>query len=261
MSHTHRNGPADRTEGHAPKNHPLGNHPNGNHPPRNNPPRNNPPRNHAQRLKQTIEDEIVDGVLPPGARLDEVQLAARFGVSRTPIREALLQLAATGLIEVKPRRGAVVSTPDPARLLEMFETMAELEASCARLAARRLTAEHQRELVAALEACRKAAETGDTEAYYAENAVFHAVIYRASRNGFLCEQAVQLSRRLAPFRRIQLRARHRLGQSFAEHAGAVEAILAGDEARAGECMRAHVIVQGDRFADLILSLRRDSAAA
>ncbi|MFE1602584.1 GntR family transcriptional regulator [Methylobacterium sp. ID0610] len=217
--------------------------------------------NHAQRLRQTIEDEIVDGVLAPGARLDEVQLAERFGVSRTPIREALLQLAVTGLIEMKPRRGAVVSTPDPTRLLEMFETMAELEAACARLAARRLTPQHQAELSAALEACRAAAVTGDESAYYAENAVFHAVIYRASRNGFLCEQAMQLSRRLAPFRRIQLRVRNRLAQSFAEHEAAVEAILAGDGALAADRMRAHVIVQGDRFSDLVLSLRRDSAAA
>ncbi|MEH3147799.1 MAG: GntR family transcriptional regulator [Methylobacterium frigidaeris] len=217
--------------------------------------------NHAQRLRLTIEDEIVNGVLRPGARLDEAQLAERFGVSRTPIREALLQLAMTGLIEVKPRRGAVVSMPDPARLLEMFETMAELEASCGRLAARRLTPEHGAELSAALEACRAAAEGGDLAEYYAENTVFHAVIYRASRNGFLCEQALALSRRLAPFRRLQLRVRNRVGQSFAEHAGIVEAILAGDEAETAARLRAHVLVQGDRFSDLILSLRRDSAAA
>jgi DNA-binding GntR family transcriptional regulator len=216
---------------------------------------------HAQRLRQTIEDEIVDGVLRPGDRLDEVQLAARFGVSRTPIREALLQLAVTGLIEIKPRRGAVVSTPEPARLIEMFETMAELEAACGRLAARRLTDPHQRDLLAALDACRAAAAAGDTEAYYAENAAFHTVIYRASRNGFLCEQALGLSRRLAPFRRIQLRARNRLRQSLAEHEGAVEAILAGDEALAGERLRAHVLVQGDRFAELIRSLPGGSAAA
>lgn len=216
--------------------------------------------NHAQRLRQAIEDEIVDGVLRPGDRLDECQLAARFGVSRTPIREALLQLAVTGLIEVKPRRGALVSTPEPARLFEMFETMAELEAACGRLAARRLTEAHQSALVAALDACRVAAGEG-TEAYYAENAVFHAVIYRASGNGFLCEQALTLSRRLAPFRRIQLRVRHRLRQSLAEHEGVVAAILAGDEAAAGERLRAHVLVQGDRFAELIRNLADGSAAA
>ncbi len=101
--------------------------------------------------------------------------------------------------------------PDPTRLLEMFETMAEIEASCGRLAARRLTPEHQAALAAALEACRAAAEAGDLAEYYAENTVFHAVIYRASRNGFLCEQALALSRRLAPFRRVQLRARNGSG--------------------------------------------------
>ncbi|WP_163284470.1 GntR family transcriptional regulator, partial [Enterobacter hormaechei] len=69
--------------------------------------------NHAQRLRLVIEDEIVQGRLPLGARLDEVQLAERFGVSRTPIREALIQLASTGLVETKPRRGTIVSAPEP----------------------------------------------------------------------------------------------------------------------------------------------------
>src|SRR5437660_1696258 len=68
---------------------------------------------HAQRLRQRIEDEIVSGELALGSRLDENQLAARFGVSRTPIREALLQLAVTGLVQTKPRRGAIVSAPEP----------------------------------------------------------------------------------------------------------------------------------------------------
>jgi DNA-binding GntR family transcriptional regulator len=82
---------------------------------------------HAQRLRQRIEDEIVSGELALGSRLDENQLAARFGVSRTPIREALLQLAATGLVQAKPRRGAIVSAPEPHLLLAMFEAMAEIE--------------------------------------------------------------------------------------------------------------------------------------
>src|SRR6478609_6914178 len=72
---------------------------------------------HAQRLRQRIEDEIVSGELALGSRLDEAQLAARFGVSRTPIREALLQLAVTGLVQTKPRRGAIVSAPEPHLLL------------------------------------------------------------------------------------------------------------------------------------------------
>ncbi|GEP06755.1 GntR family transcriptional regulator [Methylobacterium oxalidis] len=215
----------------------------------------------AQRLKQTIEDEIVDGRLPLGARLDEVQLAERFGVSRTPIREALIQLAMTGLVETKPRRGTIVSAPEPQHLLAMFETMAEIEASCGRLAARRLVPEDEAALKEALAACARAAEAGDTEAYYQENYVFHTVVYRACRNAFLCDQARQLHRRLAPFRRLQLRARQRLPQSLAEHAAIVDAIVSGEEARAAEALRAHVVVQGDRFTDLVATMRTINDAA
>ncbi|MGU3540691.1 GntR family transcriptional regulator [Methylobacterium sp. A54F] len=215
----------------------------------------------AQRLRQTIEDEIVEGRLAIGARLDEVQLAERFGVSRTPIREALLQLAVTGLVETKPRKGAIVSAPQPQHLLAMFETMAEIEAACGRLAARRLVPEDEAALRAALAACAAAAAAGDTEAYYAENYVFHTVVYRACRNEFLSEQARHLHRRLAPFRRLQLRARQRLAQSLAEHTAVVEAIIAGDEAGAAEALRSHVLVQGDRFSDLVANLRTLNDAA
>lgn len=215
----------------------------------------------AQRLRQVIEEEIVAGRLAAGSRLDEAQLAERFGVSRTPIREALLQLAVTGLVETKPRRGAVVSAPAPDLLFAMFETMAELEASCGRFAARRLVQADEAALRAALAACATAAASGDTEAYYEENHTFHTVIYRASRNAFLCEQAYNLHRRLAPYRRLQLRARHRLGQSLAEHEAVVAAILAGDEAAAAERLRGHVLVQGDRFTDLMMSLRAIGDAA
>jgi DNA-binding GntR family transcriptional regulator len=217
--------------------------------------------NQAQRLKQTIEDEIVDGTLPLGARLDEVQLAERFGVSRTPIREAIIQLTMTGLVETRPRKGATVSTPEPQHLQAMFEAMAEIEAACGRLAARRLIPEDEAALQEALAACKRAADAGDSEAYYQENYTFHTVVYRACRNSFLEEQARQLSRRLAPFRRLQLRVRQRLAQSLAEHAEIVEAIVAGNEVRAAETLRNHVVVQGDRFSDLVASMRSINAAA
>ena len=123
--------------------------------------------NQSLRLRQTIETEIVDGRLAIGARLDETELAERFGVSRTPIREALLQLAMTGLVEIKPRRGAIVSAPDPQLLIAMFETMAEIEAACGRLAARRLVPADEADLKASLAACRVAAEDQDPELLYA----------------------------------------------------------------------------------------------
>lgn len=209
---------------------------------------------HAVRLRQEIEDAIITGAFPPGSRMDEVSLAARYGVSRTPIREALLQLSASGLIDMRPRRSAVVSAPAPQRLLEMFETMAEIEASCGRFAARRLTPDHAQAIEEAHLACTRAAEDGTAEDYYAENQAFHAAIYAASRNTFLADQAMQLHRRLAPYRRIQLRARNRVRQSLREHGTIVEAIRNGDEALAASLLRDHIVIQGERFSDLILSL-------
>ena len=206
----------------------------------------------------TLEDDIATGRLLPGARLDEVSLASRFGVSRTPVREALQQLSAQGLVEIRPYRGAIVSSPDPRKLMEMFEVMAELEAMCGRLAARRLTPEHETNIRQNLSACAQAAEIGDPDSYYFENERFHRAIYAASANAFLEEQALTLHKRLSPFRRLQLRVRNRLGVSQREHEAIVSAIVAGDSKAAARELRQHVIVQGERFADLIASLEMQS---
>lgn len=212
------------------------------------------------RLREAIEDEIVTGRLAPGTRLEETVLADKFGVSRTPIREALLHLAATGLVEIRPRRGAIVSAPDPRRLVEMFETMAELEAACGRLAARRHTAADAAAITAAHAACEQAAQAGDAEAYYFENATFHAAIYRASHNAFLTDQCLGLHRRLSPYRRMQLRARNRVSQSLTEHAAAVQAILAGDGELAARVLRDHIVIQGERFSDVVINMASGEAA-
>lgn len=205
-------------------------------------------------LRDALEDDIVAGRIQPGERLDEVSLATRFGVSRTPIREALKELAAAGFIDIRPHRGAVVSAPDPRRILEMFDVMAEFEAMCARLAARRLTDTDEAELKMTLAACRRAARAGDTDAYYYENERFHRAIYAASGNSFLAEQAIALHKRLAPFRRLQLRVRNRMRASQEEHEAIVAAIRRGDADAAADQLRAHVTVQGERFNDLLASL-------
>jgi DNA-binding GntR family transcriptional regulator len=216
--------------------------------------------NHPPRLREAIEDEIVTGRWAPGTRLEETALAAKFGVSRTPIREALLHLAATGLVDIRPRRGAIVSAPDPRRLVEMFETMAELEAACGRLASRRYTAEDEAAMTSAHVACEQAAQSGNSETYYFENATFHAAVYRASHNAFLIDQCLGLHRRLSPYRRMQLRARNRIVQSLTEHAAAVQAILAGDGDLAAKVLRDHIVIQGERFSDVIISMAGGEAA-
>lgn len=208
----------------------------------------------SEQMSDQIEERIATGVYPPGMRLDETELASSFGVSRTPVREALIQLSSAGLVEIRPRRGAIVAEIGPHQLCEMFEVMAELEAMCGRLAARRMTPAEQLALAAAHKACEEARDANDTDSYYRLNEQFHYLIYAASHNSFLNEQARTLNRRLKPYRRLQLRVRDRMNTSFTEHAGVVEAILAEDGELAAERMRAHVVVQGQRFADLVASL-------
>ena len=176
-------------------------------------------------------------------------------MSRTPIREALHALAASGLLEVRPHRGTIVAEVSPERLFEMFEVMAEMEALCARHAARRMTETEHRELDAAHAACGVAEQKGDSDQYYYENERFHFCIYEGSHNGFLADQGKALHRRLQPYRRLQLRVRNRMTTSYREHGEIAAAIKAGNGDDAADRLRHHVLVQGDRFADLVSSLR------
>jgi len=220
----------------------------------NSPAPNLAPGRRSEHLREAIEERIATGVYPPGTRLDESVLAAEFAVSRTPIREALIQLTSEGLVDMRPRRGAVVVDLPPQRLCEMFEVMAELEAMCARLAARRIGIEEESALLAAHAASQEARDRGDPDAYFYLNEQFHQLIYAASHNEFLTEQAMQLQRRLRPYRRLQLRVRDRVRNSFDEHSGIIEAIRGGDGEKAAQLLREHVTVQGERFGDLIASL-------
>lgn len=212
------------------------------------------------RLREALEDDIVSGRLRPGQRLDEVRLAERFGVSRTPIREALIQLSASGLIEIRPRRGAFVVLLGPRELLESFELMAELEAVCARLAAQRLGAADRAALASAHAACGAAVAAGDADAYYPANAAFHGAIHGATGNRVIHGEALRLQRALQPYRRLQLNAPRRMEASFAEHETIMAALSAGDGVAAAEGMRAHVLVQGERFMALLAALQVEAEA-
>ncbi len=213
----------------------------------------------ADMICEALETEIVTGVLPLGTRLEEPAIAERFGVSRTPVREALHRLSASGLIELRARRGTRVVNPPLPRMVEMFEVMAELEAMCGRLCARRADAAVLAELNATLAACAQAADH-DPSAYYAANRDFHEAIYRGSGNGFLAEEALALHHRLTPYRRLQLRTPRRIGQSLAEHRTIAAAISDGDEDAAAEALRAHIVVQGERFSDFVSVMGGGAAA-
>ena len=215
----------------------------------------NTPKKRSETLRESIEELIAIGKRPPGHHLDETILAEQFGVSRTPIREALIQLDSMGIIVMRPRRGAIVAEIGPQQLIEMFEVMAEFEAMCGRLAARRMTPAEHAQLLAAHHACKEARDDIDPDAYFYKNEAFHEQIYAGSHNAFLADQARALHRRLRPYRRLQLRVRDRLKLSYDEHEDVVNAIVAGDSERTVELLRQHIMIQGQRFADLVAPLQ------
>ena len=211
------------------------------------------------RIRRALEDAIVAGRYLPGTRLDPEALEQEFDCSRTPIREAFQQLEASGLVRVMPKRGTFVTHWSPEELAERFEVMAEIEASCGRLAARRISHAELDIFHEVHEDCRRLAEAGEVEAYYARNSEFHHCIYRATHNAFLTQEAARLHAMLQPYRRMQLQVRNRMTRSFAEHDAIVAAIRGGDAEAAARALHDHVIVQGDRFHDLIAAMRQTLA--
>jgi DNA-binding GntR family transcriptional regulator len=209
----------------------------------------------ADRLADAIADSVLSGEFAPGLRLDESGLAERYGVSRTPVREALRRLASTGLIEVKPRRGAMVAKATSAQLEKLFGAMAEIEATCARLAAMGMTPIERRRLQSLQEAMAAIVQRDDRDAYAAANVGFHEQIYVGAHNEILADIATGLRRRVAPFRRAQFRTEGRLSRSHAEHAAVVKAILACDAATAHAAMFHHMSLVEDSFGLLDAGLR------
>jgi DNA-binding GntR family transcriptional regulator len=195
----------------------------------------------SDRIRNALTDEIASGALPAGAQLDEQQLADRFGASRTPVREALRQLAVSGFIDMRPRRGAVVTQMTPERIMDMFEAMAEIEAMCARLATHRITPLERSRLMQLHEESAGAVSSGDLDAYDVFNRDFHAALYRATHNSFLEEQALATRTRLNAFRRTQLRQTGRMVRSWEEHDEVMQAIAEGDGELAARRMRAHML--------------------
>lgn len=194
----------------------------------------------APDLRRALADDILAGRLPPGTRLDERLLAAQWGMSRTPVREALKQLAVTGLVESHPHRGVFVARLDSDQVREMFELAGELEASCARLAALRMTAEERRQLEALHVSSLDWVGRGQTDRYDAFNLEFHAAIFQGCHNRQLVETTMAVRGRVNPFRRAQFHILTRLSASFEEHQAIVEAIVRADADAAAHHMRGHI---------------------
>jgi DNA-binding GntR family transcriptional regulator len=194
----------------------------------------------AERLRLQISDEIVRGELAPGVALDETELAQRFDVSRTPVREAIRLLAASGLVEARPHRSAVVARPGKDQLVAMFEALCELEMICAGLSAERMTKTERAQLKQLHQLLRDTVRQGEVVRYYELNSQFHSAIYAGSHNAYLDKITSETRDRIAPFSHAQFTTMGRLEKSHTEHDAVVRAILAGERVEASSAMRHHI---------------------
>jgi len=180
-----------------------------------------------------------------------VALTERFSVSRTPVRQALLQLQSLGLVRFQSRQGAIVTSMSPRRVVGMWEVLTQLEGLAAKLAARRMPPEECDALLAHHLSSQEAAESGDFRAYDASNRALHEAIYHGARNEYLDEDVRDLRQRLRVYRPFPFRQKAQLETSFAEHAEIVRAIRDGEAEAADRAMQDHISRGGRIFADLI----------
>lgn len=199
-------------------------------------------RTSAEEIRREIAARIISGHLAPGDALDETQLAAEFAVSRTPVREALRLLGASGLVEQRPHARAIVARPSEAKLRGMFEVMGDLEALCAGKAALAMDGAERAALDALHESMAAIVRAGDAARYAEANDLFHDAIYEGAHNDYLAEITRATRTRLQPFRRAQFAALGRLGMSHAEHGMIIEAILRGHREAAEAAMHAHIAI-------------------
>lgn len=198
-----------------------------------------PAGNLREQALGTIRERILDLRYPPGSLLSENQLAEEMGISRTPIREALRELAAGGLVRILPQRGVVVSEPSVQDIVEVYQLREQLECFAARLAAEHLTPADARTLAADhADALAHLAE-GRLQAAYAASVRLHDHIIALTRNARLARFMSELGDQVHRFGLITLR-HGRAPRALEEHGGIIAAILARDGATAEALMREHL---------------------
>ncbi len=208
----------------------------------------------AADIRIALQSEIESGRLPPGSVLDERALAQRFEVSRTPVREALQQLATRELVRINPRQGITVAGLSIARLRSMLEVIAELEGVAAKLAARRIDDALRSQLDDALAQCHEAAVNGGAAEYRVANAAFHEAIHAGSRNRVLAGQISQARRMIQRYRIKDFQNKAQVSKSLQEHLKIARAIQAGDEDAAAQAMLAHLPVGSTGFSEFLATV-------
>lgn len=201
------------------------------------------------RLHDTVvthlRNLIVEGTLAPGMKLNERELCETLGISRTPLREAMKVLAAEGLIEIAPNRGAFVSRMSDTEIWESFEVMSGLEAMSGELAAVRITPVEIAEIKAlhyAMIACRA---QNDLPGYYSRNQTIHNKLNEAARNSVLRQTYQSINRRLLALRFKSNFQAGKWDSAIQDHEEMIKALEARDGARLAAILRKHLLEKRD----------------
>jgi|GEM_PF-187413 len=216
----------------------------------------------SEQIRLAIEDDIRNGVLLPGDAIDEHELALQFNVSRTPVREALLQLKVQGMLNSLPRNGMTVAKMDVQELLSVWELLGEMEAVAARMACQRMTPQERAELARIHAQAATVIEAEDAEGWRQANHDFHEVLYKGCRNPYLRQELLRLRARTAAYLKHAFTAVGRIRESYEQHDELLQAILAGDAALAQQKMSNHIsLAQSSKgLADFLINLPRSMLA-
>jgi DNA-binding GntR family transcriptional regulator len=189
---------------------------------------------------ESLREAIINGILEPGERLMEIQLAEEMGVSRTPVREAIRKLELEGFVVMIPRKGAYVAGISMKDIADVFEIRAALESLAAGLAAERITEEELEQLERTLVRNSEVTEINNLDALVDIDTDFHDVLYKASRNVRLVQIISNLREQIQRFRKASLSHPGRMKDALEEHKKMVEAISERNVELAQNLARDHI---------------------
>jgi len=197
-----------------------------------------------EKILETIREAILKGNLKPGEKVAEPELAERFGISRTPIREAFRQLESEGYLTVIPRKGAVVAALSEQDVQEYYAIKSILEGYAAELAADKLSEKELEKLEAINERLKKLATEGDVKSFYRVHNEFHDLFLKASGNSKLVELIQQLGMKFNRLRMASLSVEGRMNISVAEHDKLLEAFRRHDGSTAENLVKKTAAIGG-----------------
>lgn len=213
-----------------------------------------------ERIVETIRDAIIKGSLQPGERLTEPDLADRFGISRTPIREAFRQLESEGFLQVIPRKGALVTPITEKDVREFYEIKGILEGHAARVATERLTDKEIDRMETLNNLLGKYAEEGDQRNLFKAHNEFHEIFVRAAGNEKLSHLTTNLVHQFQRFR-IALSIYGGIHNSIQQHKEIIAAFRARDADAADRLVRENARTGGELLLSEINRIRREEEEA